>query len=188
MSNVSPSRGMFGITVGASQPLGGDGQLFGTTPDFPHGDFGALFGFDYWKRNLNSFDYHIALNAKYVQYHFHHTPAGENELSGYFRMLYYSIPFTLHLAIPKYPFLQLFGGVALAGTNLLPVQSGTIGDFSYQTTLDLKWVASPEVILGINFIEEKTDYFILRGSINYSSFILRNQTYGAYMSNDNEVY
>ncbi len=186
LSNVSPTRGIVGITIGGSQALGGDGQLFGTNEDSPHGDFGLVFGFDYWKRNLNSFDYHIALNAKYIQYHFHHVPTGEEEQSGYFRMLYYSIPFTVHFPIPNYPYLQFFGGLAVAGKNLLPTQTGNLSSFTYQSNLDLKWVVSPELILGVNLIEEKTDYFIVRGSINYSNFLLRNQLYDVSLSDDTQ--
>lgn len=186
-SNINPSRGMFGVTIGASHPFAGDGQVFAANEDYPHGDFGLIAGFDYWKRNLNSFDYHIGLNAKYLQYHFHYSPANEDEITGQFRLLYYSIPFSLNFQIPNYSFLQILGGVAITSMNLFSSQSGAVGSYEYQTLLDLKWAVSPEVFVGINFLEEKTDFMIIRGSINYSTFILRNQSFGVFMTNGNEV-
>lgn len=185
-SNINPSKGMFGITAGAIQSLAGDGQVFGGTPDAPHSDFGLIFGFDYWKKNLNSLDFHVGLNAKYLQYHFHYAPTPSEDITGRLRMLYYSIPFSVHLQIPNYSFLQLIGGAAITGMNLLPAQSGIVGDYSYQSLVNLKFVVSPELFVGINFLEEKTDYFILRGSINYSSFLLRNQSFGVSLSSPTE--
>lgn len=181
-NNVTPTRGIYGLQFGGLKPFAGDGHLFEANEDFPHGDYGVVLGFDYWKRNLNALDYHIGLNAKFVQYHFHTIGSGGEELTARFRMLYYSIPFTLHLSIPHYKYLQFLGGISIATFNTLPNTSGTLENYNYSTILDLKWFVSPELILGINFMEEKTDYFFIRGSINYTSFLMRNQSFGVNMT------
>ncbi|MFT6747095.1 MAG: hypothetical protein ACJAZ2_001443 [Glaciecola sp.] len=181
---MSPSRGMLGVSVGVLKPLGGDGQLFDSADDTPHGDYGFSAGLDYWKKNLNSFEYHLGFKAKYVQYHFHQTPEGGGELTGYFQMLYYSVPLSLHLSIPNYPYLQAIGGVSVASMNMLGIKSGTSNSFFYNSALDLKWVVSPELFLGINFMEEKTDFLFFKGSIVYSTFPLRNLSQRVVMGNN----
>lgn len=187
-NNVSPSRGMLGVSVGVLKPLGGDGQLFESADDTPHGDYGFSVGLDYWKKNLNSFEYHLGFKAKYVQYHFHHTPEGGSEATGYFQMLYYSIPLSLHLSIPNYPYLQAIGGVSIASMNMLGIKSGTSNSFFYNSALDLKWVVSPELFLGINFMEEKTDFLFFKGSIVYSTFPLRNLSQRVVMGNNTQEF
>ena len=182
-NNVSPSRGMLGLSVGVLKPFGGDGQLFGNSSDTPHGDYGFSLGLDYWKRNLNSFEYHVGFKAKFVQYHFHHIPEGESELTGYFQMLYYAVPVALHLSIPSYPYLQGVFGASVASMNMLGIKSGTTSTYSYSSDLSLKWVVSPEVFLGINFMEEKTDFMFFKGSIIYSTFPLRNLSQKAMLGN-----
>lgn len=187
-NNIGPSKGMLGVSVGALKPLGGDGQIFSVSSDAPHGDYGFSLGLDYWKSNLNSFEYHVGVKAKYVQYHFHHTPEGESELTGYFQMLYYSIPFSLHLSIPNYPYLQGIIGTSVASMNVLGVKSGTTSSFQYDSSLDLKWVVSPELFLGVNFMEEKTDFLFFKGSIIYSTFPMRNLSQKVSLRNESREF
>jgi hypothetical protein len=183
-NNVSPARGMLGLSVGVLKPFGGDGQLFGNSSDSPHGDYGFSLGLDYWKRNLNSFEYHLGFKAKFVQYHFHHIPEGESELTGYFQMLYYAVPIALHLSIPNYPYLQGIVGASVASMNVLEIKSGTTSSYAYNSDLDLKWVVSPEIFLGVNFMEEKTDFLFFKGSIVYSTFPLRNLSQKVVLGNN----
>jgi hypothetical protein len=184
MNNVSPSKGMLGISAGLLKPLGGDGQLFNESSGTPHGDYGFSLGLDYWKRNLNSFEYHVGFKAKFAQYHFHHELEGGAEITGYFQKLYYSIPFALHVSIPSYPYLQGIGGVSISSMNMLGVKSGHSSSFFYNSTLDLKWIASPELFLGVNFMEEKTDFLFFKGSIIYSTFPLRNMSQKVVLGNN----
>ncbi|MFT6717158.1 MAG: hypothetical protein ACJA0Q_001809 [Saprospiraceae bacterium] len=179
---------MLGVSIGVLKPLGGDGQLFGNSPDAPHGDFGFSLGLDYWKKNLNSFEYHLGFKAKYLQYHFHYTPEGASELSGYFQMLYYSIPLSLHLSIPNYPYLQGIVGTSVASMNMLGVKSGNTSSYFYNSSLDLKWVVSPELFFGVNFMEEKTDFLLFKGSIVYSTFPLRNLSQKVTLGNDSQSF
>lgn len=187
-NNISPSKGMLGFSMGASVPMGGNGQVLSATKDFPHADYGLMAGLDFWKRNVNSFDFHVGLLAKYQQYHFHFTPENAGEMSGYFRMLYYSLPVSLSLPIPRFPYFRLLSGVALSSMNFLPSYAGNIADYSYNSSVDLNWMVMPELFVGLNFLEEKTDFFILRGSIVYSAFPFRNQDYDVVMSNGSEAY
>jgi len=182
-NNMSPTKGMLGVNVGVLKPFGGDGQLFASDDDTPHGDYGFSAGLDYWKKNLNSFEYHLGFKAKFVQYHFHHTPEGGTELTGHFQMLYYSVPLSLHLSIPNYPYLQAVGGIAITSMNVLGVKSGATDSFTYNSTLDLKWVVAPEIFLGINFIEEKTDFMFFKGAIVISTFPMRNLSHRVSLGN-----
>ena len=168
-------------------PFAGDGQLFEDNEDFPHGDYGLTLGLDYWKYNRSGLDYHLGAVAKYVQYHFHFAAEDGVEQSGRFALLYTSIPLTFHLSIPNYRYLQFIGGIAISSLNLAPNVSGNIADYQYSTRIDMRWYVAPELILGINFMEEKTDYFFIRGSINYSSFVLRNQSFWISMNNSNRT-
>lgn len=183
-NNVSPTKGILGVSVGILKPIAGDGQLFNGSEDAPHGDYGFSLGLDYWKSNLNSFEYHLGIKAKYAQYHFHHTPQGGSELTGYFNMLYYSLPFSIHLSLPHYSYLQAVGGVAVASMNMLGVKSGNTSSYSYSSDLDLKWVVSPELFLGVNFMEEKTDILFFKGSIIYSTFPMRNLSHAVTLSDN----
>ena len=187
LNNVSPNRGILGLQASVLLPFSGDGQLFQENEDFPHGDYGVSFGLDYWKSNRIGLDYHLGAVAKYVQYHFHFTPEGGTDEKGQFALFYTSIPLTFHLRIPNYRYLQLIAGVAISSMNFAPNVSGNIADYQYSTRIDLRWFVAPELILGINFMEEKTDYFFIRGSINYSAFILRNQSYWISMNNSNRT-
>ena len=168
--------------------MGGNGQVLSATKDFPHSDYGLIGGLDFWKRNLNSFDFHIGLVTKYQRYHFHYTPLNSSEASGFFNLWYASIPFSIHLPVPRFPYFQFMGGVALSGQNFIKNFSGNISDFTYQSSIDLNWMIMPELFVGLNFLEEKTDFFILRGSVIYSAFPLRNQDYEINMSNASQTF
>lgn len=187
-NNISPSKGMFGISLGAIVPMGGNGQVFSTNSDFPHADYGMLAGIDFWKRNIHAFDFHIGLIGKYQRYHFHYTPTNLSELSGYFSLWYYSLPISIHVPIPRFPYFQLMGGVAISSLNLYPSYTGTLGPYTYTSAIDLNWVVAPELFIGLNFLEEKTDYFILRGSAVYSAFTFRNQDYDITMTDGISTY
>jgi hypothetical protein len=186
-NNVSPLRGIIGLSAGVIKPFGGNGQVFGESDDTPHGDYGFTLGLDYWKKNLNSFEYHIGFKTKFVQHHFHHTPEGGNELTGYFQQLYYAIPFALHLSVPQYKHLQVIIGAAAASMNTLGTKRGNTSTFSYSSKLDLRWMVSPELFAGVNFIEEKTDALFFKGSIIYAAFPARNLSYTTTLEGDNEV-
>jgi hypothetical protein len=187
-NNISPSKGMLGFSVGASVPIGGNGQVLSATKDFPHSDYGVLAGLDFWKRNINAFDFHVGLIGKYQQYHFHYTPENSEELSGYFQLFYYSLPFSFHIPIPKFPYFQFLGGAALSSMNFIKSYQSNISDFVYTSSIDLNWIVMPELFVGLNFLEEKSDFFILRGSIVYSAFPLRNQDYDISMSNGTDSF
>lgn len=185
-NNVSPLRGVIGLSVGVIKPFGGNGQVFGESDDTPHGDYGFILGFDYWKKNLNSFEYHIGFKTKFVQHHFHHTLGGGSELTGYFQQLYYAIPFSVHLSIPSYKYLQVIFGATAASMNTLGTKRGNTSTFSYSTKLDLRWMVSPELFAGVNFIEEKTDALFFKGSIVYAAFPARNLSYTTTLEGGNE--
>ncbi len=175
---------MLGFSIGASVPLGGNGQVISESKDSPHADYGIIAGLDYWKRNVNSFDFHIGLLGKYQQYHFHYTPENStDDLIGHFQLLYYSLPVSVLLPIPRFPYFQALGGVALSSMNFIKSYQSNIADFTYNSSIDLNWVVMPELFIGLNFLEEKSDRFILRGSLIYSAFPLRNQDYDITMNN-----
>ena len=103
-------------------------------------------------------------------------------------MLYYSLPFSIHLSLPNYSYIQGIGGVALASMNMLGVKNGSTSSYTYNSNLDLKWIVSPELFLGVNFMEEKTDAMFFKGSILYSTFPLKNLSHAVTLGDNNREF
>lgn len=164
-SNRHPKYGMIGFSGGLTRPFGGGGHLFDEDGDQPHGEFGFLAGFDYWKRYFGAYDFHVGLESKYEQYHFHY---GENQLDGYFRLLNLSIPVTIHFPLKSYPNIALKGGFALSCLNFWSTNKGSVGDQSYITEFKSAWPVYPELIIGVDFLEESGRKGFFRAGIDYS--------------------
>lgn len=156
---------MLGFTFQAARPFGGGGHLF-DGKDKPHGEFGLSGGFDYWKRYQRTYDFHIGLEAKYQQYHFHY---GADQFDGYFRFLHISTPVTMHFPFKNYPYIFVKGGVALSSLNLMSDNTGSLGaSNSYIAKFETAWPVYPEIILGIDFLEEKSKKAYVRVGIDFT--------------------
>ena len=181
--NKNPKYGMLGFSFIAARPLGGGGHLFdekGT--DKPHGEFGLAGGFDYWKRYLRTYDIHIGLEAKYQQYHFHY---GVNDFDGYFRFMHLSIPITMQFPFKNYPYIFVKAGVALSSLNILSNNSGSIKNNSYIAEFQTAWPIYPEIILGIDFLEEQGKKAYVRVGIDFTFVPISSMaTYDAFVSNN----
>ena len=181
--NKNPKYGMLGFSFIAARPLGGGGHLFdekGT--DKPHGEFGLAGGFDYWKRYLRTYDIHIGLEAKYQQYHFHY---GVNDFDGYFRFMHLSIPITMQFPFKNYPYIFVKAGVALSSLNILSNNSGSIKNNSYIAEFQTAWPIYPEIILGIDFLEEQGKKAYVRVGIDFTFIPISSMaTYNAFVSNN----
>ena len=184
--NRNPKYGMLGFSFLAARPLGGGGHLFDEQgSDKPHGEFGLSGGFDYWKRYQRTYDFHIGLEAKYQQYHFHY---GSNGLDGYFRFMHISVPITVHFPFKNYPFIFVKGGVSLNSLNILGDNNGAIGINSYIAKFQTAWPVYPEVILGIDFLEEKSKKAYVRVGIDFTFIPIGSMAqYDAFVSDNVSV-
>lgn len=156
---------MLGITFAPILPLGGDGYIFDDENDKPHAEYGLSGGFDYWKRYSRAYDLHLGTQVKYQQYHFHYSP---DEHDGYYRFLHFSVPASITYPIPNYSYLFLRFGVALSSANIFQEREGNAGPFKYFTEFKTSWLVYPEIHLGFDFLEEKTNKFIIRAGIDYT--------------------
>ena len=181
--NKNPKYGMLGFSLLAARPLGGGGHLFddqGT--DKPHAEFGLAGGFDFWKRYLRTYDIHIGLEAKYQQYHFHY---GDDDFDGYFRFMHLSLPITMQFPFKNYPYIFVKTGFALSSSNLFSDNTGTIGNNSYVAKIQTAWPIYPEIILGIDFLEEKGKKAYVRVGIDFTFIPIKSMaTYDAFVSNN----
>jgi hypothetical protein len=177
---------MLGFSASAARPFGGGGHLFddkGT--DKPHAEFGLSGGFDYWKRYQRTYDIHVGLEAKYQQYHFHY---GVDDFDGYFRFTHISVPITIHFPFKNYPYIFAKVGVALSSLNLLSDNTGAIGENSYIANLQTAWPVYPEVILGIDFLEEKSKKAYVRVGIDFTFIPIGSMgEYNAYVSDNTTI-
>lgn len=164
--NSSPKQGMKGFTFGALLPMGESGQVF-IEPMAPHAEYGLFTGFDYWKRFQHYYDYHIGLQTKYQQYHFHYELYDE-ELDGYYRFWHLTAPISMNFPIKNYPYLFFKLGAAISTTNLLFKSGGKIGPFDYFTRIYTGWTFYPEIQLGLDFMEEKNSKVWVRAGIDFS--------------------
>ena len=156
---------MIGFSFQASRPFGGGGHLFDEGNDRPHGEFGLSGGIDFWKRYQQIYDFHIGLEAKYQQYHFHY---GSNQFDGYFRFVHISSPITMHFPFRNYPYIFFKGGFALSSLNLVAPNLGSLGPNSYIAEFQTTWPVYPEIILGIDFLEEKSKKAYVRIGIDFT--------------------
>lgn len=180
-----PKYGMVGISFTGIRPLGGAGHLFDEDNDTPHGEFGLAGGFDFWKKYYRTYDFHVGLEGKYQQYHFHY---GQDELDGYFRFVHLSAPVTIHFPLKNYPYIFFKGGFALSSMNLLNENSGKVGDQSYISEFETAWPVYPELILGIDFLEEKGRKAFMRVGIDYTFVPLSSMgEFKAYVWSGNEL-
>lgn len=163
--NRNPKYGMIGFSFQAARPVGGGGHLFDEGDDTPHGEFGLSGGLDYWKRYPRTYDFHAGLEVKYQQYHFHYGP---DQFDGYFRFVNISAPMTMHFPFKNYPYIFIKGGFALSSLNLVAANSGSLGPNSYIAEFQTAWPVYPEIILGIDFLEEKSKKAYVRVGIDFT--------------------
>jgi len=156
---------MIGFSFQAARPVGGGGHLFDKGDDTPHGEFGLSGGLDYWKRYPRTYDFHAGLEVKYQQYHFHYGP---DQFDGYFRFVNISAPMTMHFPFKNYPYIFIKGGFALSSLNLVAANSGSLGPNSYIAEFQTAWPVYPEIILGIDFLEEKSKKAYVRVGIDFT--------------------
>jgi len=156
---------MIGFSFQAARPVGGGGHLFDEGDDTPHGEFGLSGGLDYWKRYPRTYDFHAGLEVKYQQYHFHYGP---DQFDGYFRFVNISAPMTMHFPFKNYPYIFIKGGFALSSLNLVAANSGSLGPNSYIAEFQTAWPVYPEIILGIDFLEEKSKKAYVRVGIDFT--------------------
>lgn len=165
INNKDPKIGMVGLSFSTILPTGGDGHIFDDDKDLPHGEYGLAGGVDYWKRYGKTYDIHLALDLKYQQYHFHYNVDKNN---GQFRFLHLSLPASLHFPIPNYSYMFFKFGVALSSANVFQENIGFVGDNKYFTTFKTSWFVYPEMTLGVDILEEKTQKFYFRVGIDYT--------------------
>lgn len=176
---------MVGISFTGIRPFGGDGHLFDEDTDTPHEEFGFGGGFDFWKKYYRTYDFHVGVEAKYQQYHFHYGQEGHD---GYFRFLHLTAPVSIHFPLKDYPYIFFKGGFALSSLNLLGDNSGTAGDNAYVSKFETAWPIYPEIILGIDFLEEKGRKAYIRAGIDYTFVPLSSMAeFDAYVWNGNEL-
>lgn len=181
-----PKYGMVGISFTALRPTGGNGHLFDEEKDSPHEEFGLAGGFDFWKKYPRTYDFHVGLEAKYQQYHFHY--GDDEEFDGYFRFLHLTAPATIHFPLKNYPYIFFKGGVALSSLNLLSDNSGRVGNHAYLSKFETAWPVYPEITLGIDFLEEKGRKAYIRAGIDYTFVPLSSMgEYKAYVWSGNEL-
>lgn len=165
INNKDPKNGMIGFSFTPILPTGGDGHTFEDDKDSPHPEYGLAGGLDYWKRYGRAYDTHLALDLKYQQYHFHH---GLNQKNGQFRFLHVTVPASLHYPIPNYSYMFFKVGVALSSANIFQQNIGFVDGNKYFTTFKTSWLIYPEMTLGFDILEEKTQKFYFRAGIDYT--------------------
>lgn len=184
-SNKSPNLGMVGVSVIPILPSGGGGQIFEGSNDSPHAEFGIGGGLDYWKRYGKSYDTHLGLDLKYQQYHFHF---GEGGYNGEFQFLHLSVPASLQFPIPNYTYMFFKLGIALSSSNIIQENMGFVGENKYFTTFKTAWLLYPEILLGVDILEEKTSKFYFRVGVDYTFIPISNMgTYTASVSEDGQI-
>jgi hypothetical protein len=165
--NTKPEEGLFGISFGGGLFVGdGNGEMFSDPQDVPHGEFATLFGFDYWKRQSSGLDFHVSLTTNFQQYHFHYD-INNRTYDGLYRYLYLQAPFTAEFPIPNYPYLSVRGGIVLSSENIMGARMNDIIGFDYITNVSARFWVYPEALLGISFLEEKTESFHVKGFVQY---------------------
>ncbi len=164
-SNKDPKKGMLGVTFTPIKPSGGSGHIFEDKNDDPHSEYGISGGFDYWKKYLRVYDFHIGFDLKYQQYHFHF---GSDKYNGEHQFLHFSIPTNIQYPIPGYEYFFFKVGISISSSNLLKENIGFAGNNKYITTFKTAWLIYPEINLGVDFIEEKYPRFYFRVGIDYT--------------------
>lgn len=172
--NTKPEEGLIGFQFGGGIYTGdGNGEMLMDEQDLPHGEFTLLFGFDYWKKQPSGLDLHLSLTSNFNQYHFHHD-INSRTYEGYYRYLFLQIPAALEIPIPNYPYLSARAGIALSSENIWGATNGNIIGFNYQTDISARFWVYPEILLGLSFLEEKTESFHVKGHIQYMFDPFRN--------------
>lgn len=174
--NTKPEEGLFGLTFGGGLFVGdGNGEMFMDAQDIPHGEFAMMFGFDYWKRQSTGLDFHVSLTSNFQQYHFHYD-INNRTYDGLYRYLYLQVPATMEIPIPNYPYLSARAGIVLSTENIFGARRGDLIGFNYNTNISAKFWVYPEALIGISFLEEKTESFHVKGFVQYIFDPFRNLT------------
>lgn len=167
--NTNPKRGVLGVIVGGGLLFGGNGEVFEDPQDVPHGEFTLNLGIDYWWAVHQNFNLYFSVLSNYHQAHFHQS-INTVSYDGYYRQLFISLPIAIEYPIPKYPYLALRAGVAASFDNVWGKTAGDLIGFNYSTSVQHDWLISPDLFVGINFLEEELPKFNVKAMIQYAFF------------------
>lgn len=170
--NTSLDKGVLGFNLGGALLFGGNGEIFNSASETPHGEYGILTGLDYFIKINRRYNINLSLLGNYQQAHFHFDINNET-YDGYYRHLFLNIPIAIELPIPNYTYIHVRTGLSINSKNLwLPVNQN-LASFPYTTKINTSWILYPEFFIGLSFLEEETSNFFIRAYIQYSANLLR---------------
>lgn len=172
--NTSSDKGLLGFNLGGALLFGGNGEIFISDSETPHGEYGLLAGLDYFIKINRLYNINLSVLSNYQQAHFHYDINNET-YDGYYRHFFLNIPLALEIPIPNYNYIQFRTGLSINSRNFWqPVQSNIAG-FPYTTTVQSSWFLFPEIFIGLSFLEEETSNFFIRAYVQYSADIFKTQ-------------
>jgi hypothetical protein len=173
-NNTSPDKGLLGLNLGGALLFGGNGEIFNSSNETPHGEYGILAGLDYFIKINRLYNINISLLSNYQQAHFHFDVNNET-YDGFYRHFFINVPIAIELPIPNYSYIHFRTGISINSRNIWQPVNSNIAGFTYTTQINTKLFMYPEIFFGLSFLEEETNNFFIRAYIQYSADIFRSQ-------------
>jgi hypothetical protein len=173
-NNTSPDKGLLGFNIGGALLFGGNGEIFNSATETPHGEYGILAGLDYFIKINRLYNINISVLSNYQQAHFHFDVNTET-YDGYYRHFFINVPIAFEIPIPNYTYIHLRTGVSINSRNIWQPVNSNIAGFPYTTTINTQLFLYPEIFMGLSFLEEETSNFFIRAYVQYSADIFRSQ-------------